>query len=85
MGQRVKIQQAPDEWVEGEQMEFDIKDEPWAAYSLEDGYTIRMKLVVSSVVKTDKKDQDGNPVYIVRSTNVLTIVPPGTYSEKEVH
>jgi len=40
--------------------------------------------VVSSVLKTGDRDPQGNPVYIVQSTNIVKVLPPETYSKKEV-
>jgi hypothetical protein len=42
------------------------------------------KAVVTQVVRTDQRDETGNPVYVVRSSNVLSISPPETYKRKEI-
>lgn len=81
----MKIQTGPNQWVDCEPVEFRTKDEPWAVYELADGYKLRLKLVVSNVFRTEQKDPDGNPLYLVRSTNVMTVVPPEKYDKKEIH
>ena len=70
--------------IEGEEVEFKPQSEPWCVLQLEDGYTIRMKLVITQVIRTNQKDADGNAVYVVRSSNVIAVSPPETYKRKEL-
>lgn len=84
MAKIVRVPTADGRQVEGEETEFKAVSEPWCVYQLQDGYTIRMKLVVTQVIKTPQKDADGNPVYVVRSSNVLAVSPPDTYKRGEV-
>lgn len=57
--------------------------EDWNEYDLDDGSTIRIKLLVSDVVRlTDKFDQDGNPIYVVKSGNVIFIKAPDHLKRK---
>jgi len=74
-----------DRTIEAEDMEFQTGREDWNEYTVEDGYTVRIKLVVSSILKTGERDPQGNPVYIVQSTNIVKVLPPETYSRREVH
>ncbi|HSC77546.1 MAG TPA: hypothetical protein VLB32_03185 [Candidatus Acidoferrales bacterium] len=73
-----------DRSIEAEDMEFKQGREDWNEYQVEDGYSVRIKLVVSSILKTADRDPQGNPVYIVQSTNIVKVLPPETYSRKEV-
>ena len=57
--------------VNGERKAYNTISEPWNEYLLEDGSTIRLKLVVKDIIKTDKFHPDRTPVYIVQSTNVV--------------
>lgn len=60
--------------------------EYWNEYELEDGTTLRIKLVLSQVAKSiDKpKDSTGEPLYTVRTDTVVdTIVPEEGYMEVE--
>lgn len=51
--------------------------ENWNEYLADDGTVIRIKLVVTEVVRVDGQyDPEGNPVYLVRSTNVTSISAP---------
>ncbi|MBI4461493.1 MAG: hypothetical protein HY653_01160 [Acidobacteria bacterium] len=74
-----------DRTIEAEDMEFQASKEDWSEYQVEDGHTVRIKLVVSSILKTQERDPQGNPVYIVQSTNIVKVLPPETFSRKEVH
>jgi hypothetical protein len=62
--------------IEGQTMGFTAVEEPWSFYRLEDGTTIKMKLVVSDVIKLPDPDPvTGLPQFIVRSSNVLSVEP----------
>jgi hypothetical protein len=74
-----------DRTIEAEDMEFKTGREEWNEYQVEDGFTVRIKLVVSSILKTGERDPQGNPVYIVQSTNIVKVLPPESYSQREVH
>jgi len=71
--------------IEAEDMEFKTAREDWNEYQVEDGHTVRIKLIVSSILKTQERDPQGNPVYIVQSTNIVKVLPPETYSRTEIH
>ena len=46
---------------------------------LEDGAVIRVKVVVSAVIRIDgKTDGDGNPLYVVKAANNVSLVTPPT-------
>lgn len=51
--------------------------EHWNEYLLDDGTVVRLKPVVTSVVKTDGVyDDNGDPVYLVNSQNVMSVSTP---------
>jgi hypothetical protein len=63
--------------VDGLEVRFRSNHEEWNDYTLEDGSNIRMKAVVSEIVRLDGEyDGEGNPVYLVKSTNVMVIKAP---------
>jgi len=63
--------------VEGVEMEFKSIKEDWNEYQINDGTIVRLKVVVTNVARiTDKYDNDGNPIYVVKSSNVLSISAP---------
>jgi hypothetical protein len=60
----------------GNSIEFRTERESWNVYHLEDGTEIRLRVVVTNIIKTDLKNEAGEPIYIVRSQNVIdTRVP----------
>jgi len=55
-------------------MDFFTRKEDWNEYQLSDGTVIRMKTVITDVFLIPGEiDPEGNPVYNVRSTNVLRV------------
>lgn len=65
-----------EEWVEGEELDFEPLSERWNEYRCSDGSLVKLRLVVSKIVKLDKKNAQGEPIYQVASANVLAITPP---------
>lgn len=62
--------------VDGVELDFSTKREEWNEYEVSDGSIIRMKLVVTNIIRTGEFDVDGNPVYVVKSSNVLGVSAP---------
>jgi len=63
--------------VEGTPVSPTSTSEHWNQYLLEDGSVVRMKLVATEFVRIDGEyDAEGNPVYIIRSTNVVAVESP---------
>lgn len=57
--------------------------EKWNEYLLEDGTVLKMKLVLKKVFKVDGEfDEEGNPVYVMQSTNVTSISAPSDLKKK---
>jgi hypothetical protein len=55
-------------------MDINQTNEYWNQYLLDDGTVIKMKLVATKVLRVDNKyDQEGNPLYIIQSTNVTSV------------
>jgi hypothetical protein len=62
---------------DGIDLDFKTMNEDWNEYQVADGTIVRLKTVVTNIVKVpDKYDNAGNPVYIVKSSNVLSISAP---------
>lgn len=72
-----------DEWVEGEDVSFNALNESWNEYMLEDGTTVRMKTVVKRIVRTERYNEDGEPVYVVQSQNVLDTRVPDELKQED--
>ncbi|MGB7532000.1 MAG: hypothetical protein WA977_03345 [Halobacteriota archaeon] len=58
--------------VEAMDVDFETVKEDWNEYKLEDGTILKFKTVVSSIIRTEDYDpMTGDPVYHIRSTNIL--------------
>ncbi|MBA7679277.1 hypothetical protein ES703_87566 [subsurface metagenome] len=69
--------------VDATPVKFKNINEEWNEYDLEDGSTIRMKTIVSEVVRVpDAYDQENNPVYVVKSTNMVVVNSPDHMKKK---
>ena len=69
--------------VDATEIEFHTRKEDWNEYQLTDGTVIKMKLVVSEVYRIDGSyDNEGNPVYQIKSTNLPTIKAPDALKRK---
>ena len=64
--------------VPGEEIEFEVEREGWNIYILHDGTKLKIRSVVSSIIRLDAYKPDGEPIYILKSSNIATAdVPEG--------
>lgn len=75
MGRRTTIKMGTED-VGAEELDFETADERWNEYRCADGTLVRVKVVVSKIVRLDKKDQFGAPVFLVMSSNVVAASAP---------
>ena len=76
MADKIKINYAGQE-VEATPVEVNQAQEQWNHYLLDDGSVLKIKLVATSVLKVHNRfDQEGNPVYLVKSTNIINVSSP---------
>ena len=69
---RVKVQ-LPDGLVDAVNVPIEEVTERWTEIRLADGATLRLKSVILSVARAvDKYDQDGNPLYAIKSSSIMT-------------
>ncbi len=62
---------------EAELVPINQSNENWNEYILQDGSVVRLKVVTTEIWRVlDEFDQDGNPVYFVKSGNVVTVIAP---------
>jgi len=60
-----------------QRVEFESDKEPWNIYKLSDDTTLRMKTVVTDIVKlTTTHRPDGEPIYLVKSANLVEADAP---------
>jgi hypothetical protein len=63
--------------IMGEDVDFHPEKELFNVYILEDGTTLKMKAVISKIIRLDEYGPDGNPLYMVTAQNVMvTDCPP---------
>jgi hypothetical protein len=76
-GRKKKIPRPDGTTVEATIVPFRGDVEHWNEYLLDDGTVVRMKAVVTEVLRIDGRyDREGNPVYAVNSTNITHISAP---------
>ncbi len=77
MGRKKRVPVGDGNFIEGTVMPFQTGGEHWNEYIVDDGSLLRVKLVATEVIRLDGQyDQEGNPVYILNSTNVLVVAAP---------
>jgi len=69
--------------IDATEIEFQTRKEDWNEYQLMDGSVVKMKLVVSEIFRLEGMyDNEGNPVYHIKSANVAAIRAPDTLKRK---
>lgn len=64
-------------FVESVPVSLQTTGENWNEYLAKDGTVIRCKLVVTQAFRVEGAyDQDGNPIYVLRSTTAMTADAP---------
>ena len=82
---RVKVRAHPGAPLkDAEIIEVDEATERWNEYKLSDGSVIRFKVVVVEVCRiVGEHDAEGNPSYVVKSGNILTVNSPDNLRKQE--
>ena len=63
--------------VDGTEIGYRSSGEHWNEYLADDGSVIRVKLVVTDIVRVDGVfDAQGQPAYLVQSSNVVSVSAP---------
>lgn len=72
---KVSIPGPDGKMLPGIDMEIEESSERWSEMKLHDGTRLRVKSVVTQVVRLDNAyDPEGNPVYIVKTAPVITLL-----------
>lgn len=70
--------------VQATSIDVNQSGEKWNEYLLEDGTVLKMKLVLKKVYRVDGEyDEEGNPVYVMQSTNVTSVSAPSDLKRKQ--
>lgn len=65
-------------------MPFQVGNESWNEYLLEDGTVLRVKLVATEIMRVDNAyNGDGDPVYLIKSQNVVASSVPEKLRKKK--
>lgn len=65
-------------------MSFQTGGEHWNEYLVDDGTVVRVKLVVTEIIRLDGEyNAQGEPLYTVESTNVSAISAPEELRQSE--
>jgi len=74
------------EEVEAWDVPIEESTERWSELKLEDGAVLRVKVVVSNVFRVaGRKDDQGNPIYAIKSGNALVLVSgPTKLGERQI-
>jgi hypothetical protein len=76
-GRKIKVKGPDGQDHDGVEMSFQNAREHWNEYLLDDGTILRLKPVATGVVKIEGMyDQQGNPIYILNSTNIMVASAP---------
>lgn len=82
MAEKIKINFGS-EMVDATPVDINQASEYFNQYFLEDGTVLKMKLVATKIFRIDgRHDQEGNPIYFVQSTNVLSVDSPAHLKKK---
>ncbi len=66
-----------DRMVDVTELSFQTGGEHWNEYLVDDGSVIKLKTITSQILRVDGEyDNEGNPIYIIRSTNIVSISAP---------
>ena len=59
-------------------LDFQEVEENWSTYTLSDGTTLKVKLVLRGVKRLKNFEPDGSPIYVINTINVVRAVdiPP---------
>lgn len=57
--------------------------EDWNEYELEDGTILKMKNVVIRVVRTEKYDQNDDPIYFYNTSTIGSAIVPNKWKKKK--
>jgi hypothetical protein len=69
---------------DGTELGFRPTGEYWNEYLLDDGSVVRVKVVMTGVIRLDGMyDADGEPVYAVKHNNIMAVSAPEELRRQE--
>ena len=83
---KLKLTMPDGKVVQGVEVPVAESSEKWSEFTLEDGSVIRAKLSVLSFTRIDGEyDQDGNPVYVTKSSPIQVVVSAPDALRRKAH
>lgn len=84
MANKIKIKLPDGREVDATPIDINQANEQWNNYILDDGSTLRVKLVITKVSRLDNEyDVEGNSVYLFQSTNVVSVNCPENLKQRK--
>jgi hypothetical protein len=74
MSDQSRIRIGQKDLLEAIELDFTEEKEYWNVYKLEDGTTLKVKLVLRGVKRLKKHNPDGTPIYLINSQNIIRAV-----------
>jgi hypothetical protein len=74
VGEQPRIRIGQKDLLEAVEVDFTEEKEYWNVYQLEDGTTLKVKLVLRGVKRLKKHNPDGTPIYLINSQNIIRAV-----------
>jgi hypothetical protein len=68
--------------VEGEEVEFEVDKEGFNIYILHDGTKLKIKSVVSQIIRLDAYGPNGDPMYMVNAQQIMAADVPDSLKRK---
>lgn len=69
--------------IEAVEVPFQTGAEHWNEYVLQDGSVLKLRTVTTEILRlVDRFDAEGNPQYVMKSTNVLAVSAPDDLRRK---
>jgi hypothetical protein len=63
----------------GKAIGFKPLTEEWSYYSIDDGYVLAIKMVLTKVLKTPQVDPTGNPIYMIQQMPAIQVLTQEEY------
>jgi hypothetical protein len=82
MSSKIKVNYNGKE-VDASPIEINQENSSWNTYLLEDQSVLKLKVVLTKAVRLDGEyDGEGNPIYMVQSTNIVKVDSPDSLKKK---
>lgn len=82
--ERRKRVRVGNEEVDAIQLTFQSAGENWNEYLTNDGSVLKLKTVATEIYRIiDRYDTEGNPQYVIKSANILTVSAPDNLRQQQ--